>query len=85
MLESALAVLLVWTLAAQQGLSGKLEKVAQQPNNVLVDYYAYRHISIVHFNVPELSVAVAFKYVSDPKGNSGPIILQYFAIIFLLI
>jgi len=67
MLESALTVLLAWTLAAQQGLCGKLEKVAQQPNNVLVDYYAYRHISIVHFNVPELSVAIAFKYVSDPR------------------
>lgn len=63
MLERALAVLLVWTLAVQQGLCGKLEKIAQQPNNVLVDYYAYRHISIIHFNVPELSVAVAFKYV----------------------
>lgn len=71
MLESALTVLLAWTLAAQQGLCGKLEKVAQQPNNVLIDYYAYRHISIVHFNVPELSVAIAFKYVSDPTGNSN--------------
>lgn len=67
MLESAIAVLLAWTLATQQGLCGKLEKIAQQPNNVLVDYYAYRHISIIHFNVPELSVAAAFKYVSHLK------------------
>jgi len=63
MRESALAVLLAWTLAAQQGLCSKLEKIAQQPSNVLVDYYAYRHISIIHFNVPERTVAVAFKYV----------------------
>jgi len=63
MRESALAVLLAWTLAAQQGLCGKLEKIVQQPSNVLVDYYAYRHISIIHFNVPERTVAVVFKYV----------------------
>lgn len=65
MRKSALAVLLAWTLAAQQGLCGKLEKIAQQPNNILVDYYAYRHISIIHFNVPERTVAVVFKYVLD--------------------
>lgn len=68
MRESALALLLAWILAAQQGLCGKLEKIAQQPSNVLEDYYAYRHISIVHFNVPERSVVVVFKYVSDPDG-----------------
>lgn len=66
MRESALAVLLAWILAAQQGLCGKLEKIAQQPSNVLEDYYAYRHISIIHFNVPERSVAIVFKYVSNP-------------------
>lgn len=71
MLESALTVLLAWTLAAQQGLCGKLEKVAQQPNNVLVDYYAYRHISIVHFNVPELSVAIAFKFTAKEEKTGG--------------
>ncbi|XP_029172482.1 post-GPI attachment to proteins factor 6 isoform X3 [Nylanderia fulva] len=71
MLDSVLAVLLVWTLAVQQGLCGKLEKVAQQPNNVLVDYYAYRHISIIHFNVPELSVAVAFKFTTKEEKTGG--------------
>ncbi|KAM0730176.1 Post-GPI attachment to proteins factor 6 [Formica fusca] len=71
MLESALAVLLAWTLATQQGLCGKLEKVAQQPNNVLVDYYAYRHISIIHFKVPELSVAVAFKFTAKEEKTGG--------------
>jgi len=64
MRNSALIVLLAWTLAAQQGLCGKLEKVAEQASNILVDYYAYRHISIIHFDVPERIAAVTFKYVS---------------------
>lgn len=79
MRESILAVLLAWTLAAQQGLCGKLEKIAQQPNNILVDYYAYRHISIIHFNVPERIVAVVFKYVSD-RERIGRI---FFEILYL--
>lgn len=64
MRESALAVLLAWTLAVQQGLCGKLEKIAQQPSNILVDYSDYRHVSLIHFNVPEHTVVVVFKYVS---------------------
>jgi len=64
MRNSALIVLLAWTLAAQQALCGKLEKVAEQASNILVDYYAYRHISIIHFDVPERIAAVTFKYVS---------------------
>lgn len=71
MRESALAVLLAWTLAAQQGLCGKLEKIAQQPSNVLVDYYAYRHVSIIHFNVPERTVAVAFKFTAKEEKTGG--------------
>ncbi|KAG5324721.1 TMM8A factor, partial [Acromyrmex heyeri] len=71
MRESALAVLLAWILAAQQGLCGKLEKIAQQPSNVLVDYYAYRHISIIHFNVPERTVAVAFKFTAKEEKTGG--------------
>ncbi|XP_071562180.1 post-GPI attachment to proteins factor 6 [Temnothorax nylanderi] len=71
MRESALAVLLAWTLAAQQGLCGKLEKIAQQPSNILVDYYAYRHISIIHFNVPERTVAVAFKFMAKEEKTGG--------------
>lgn len=63
MRESVLAVLLAWTLAAQQGLCGNLEKVALRPNNVLEDFSAYRHISIIHFEVPERIVAAVFKYV----------------------
>jgi hypothetical protein len=41
-----------------------LEKIAEQASNVLVDYYAYRHVSIIHFDVPERIAAVTFKYVS---------------------
>ncbi|KAL0110073.1 hypothetical protein PUN28_013603 [Cardiocondyla obscurior] len=71
MRKSALAVLLAWTLAAHQGLCGKLEKIAQQPSNILVDYYAYRHISIIHFNVPERAVAVAFKFTAKEEKTGG--------------
>lgn len=63
MRKSALAVLLAWTLAAQQGLCGKLEKIAQQPSNILMDYTTYGTVSIIHFNVPERTVVVVFKYV----------------------
>lgn len=77
MRESALAVLLAWTLAAQHGLCGKLEKIAQQQSNFLVDYYAYRHISIIHFNVPERTVAVVFKYVSVRKRPVGSSLTFY--------
>ncbi|KAL6256439.1 hypothetical protein P5V15_012552 [Pogonomyrmex californicus] len=71
MRENALAILLAWTLAAQHGLCGKLEKIAQQPSNILVDYYAYRHISIIHFNVPERTVAVAFKFMAKEEKTGG--------------
>lgn len=69
MREIVFVALLAWTLAAQQGLCGKLEKIAQQPSNVLEDYYAYRHVSIIHFDVPERTVAVAFKYVSNQNNR----------------
>lgn len=77
MRESALVVLLAWTLAAHHGLCGKLEKIAQQQSNYLVDYYAYRHISIIHFDVPERTVAVVFKYVSVRKRMVGSPSLLY--------
>ncbi|XP_012226359.1 post-GPI attachment to proteins factor 6 isoform X2 [Linepithema humile] len=71
MRKSALAVLLAWTLAAQQGLCGKLEKIAQQPSNTLVDYSAYRHVSIIHFNVPERVVVVVFKFTAKEEKTGG--------------
>ncbi|XP_011341819.1 post-GPI attachment to proteins factor 6 isoform X2 [Ooceraea biroi] len=71
MRNSALALLLAWTLAAQQGLCGKLEKIAEQASNVLVDYYAYRHVSIIHFDVPERTVAVVFKFTAKEEKTGG--------------
>lgn len=71
MRDSALALLLAWILAAQQGLGGKLEKIAEQTSNILVDYYAYRHISIIHFDVPERIVAVAFKFTAKEEKTGG--------------
>lgn len=54
--------LLTWSLLViHHGSWGKLEKIAQQPNNVLADFIAYRHISIVHFKVPENAVTASFK------------------------
>lgn len=62
MYKGELALLLTWSLAVHQGLCGELEKVAHQPSNVLVDFTAYRHISIVHFSVPENTISALFKY-----------------------
>ncbi|XP_020277842.1 transmembrane protein 8B [Pseudomyrmex gracilis] len=71
MRESVLAVLLAWILAAQQGLCGNLEKVALRPNNILEDFSAYRHISIVHFEVPERIVAAVFKFTAKEEKTGG--------------
>ncbi|XP_043255537.1 post-GPI attachment to proteins factor 6 isoform X2 [Colletes gigas] len=68
---SVLVFLLVWIFSIEEGLCGKLERVAQRPNNVLDDYYAYRHISIVHFNVPDCTVAAAFKFTVKEEKTGG--------------
>ncbi|XP_076283368.1 transmembrane protein 8B [Lasioglossum baleicum] len=62
---------LAWILATQRGLCGKLERVAHRPNVVLDDYYAYRHISIIHFNVPDCTVAAAFRFTVEEVKTGG--------------
>lgn len=69
--ESTLIYLLAWILVAGRGLCGKLEKIAHQPTNVLVDYYGYPHISIIHFNVPDCTVAAAFKFSAKEEKIQG--------------
>ncbi|XP_015440081.1 PREDICTED: transmembrane protein 8A [Dufourea novaeangliae] len=71
MRDSVLVFSLAWILAIHRGLDGKLERVAQRPNVVLDDYYAYRHISIIHFHVPECTVAAAFKFTVQEEKTGG--------------
>ena len=54
----------VLVLILQVQCDGELEKVVSHlPSNILDDYSAYRHISIIHFIVPENSVSALFKWV----------------------
>lgn len=55
-----LLLLAVWGLVSPSWAAWP-EKLAQQPGNILVDFLAYRHVSIVHFDVPENAVSVGFK------------------------
>lgn len=71
MRDSVLVLSLIWILTIEQGLCGKLERAAQRPNNVLDDYYAYRHISIIHFDVPDCTVAAAFKFTVKEEKTGG--------------
>ncbi|XP_032688174.1 transmembrane protein 8B-like isoform X2 [Odontomachus brunneus] len=71
MRKSIFIILLVWAFMAHQGLCGKLKKIAQQPSNMLEDYTAYRHISIIHFNVPEHLIAVTFKFTAKEEKTGG--------------
>ncbi|XP_076666135.1 transmembrane protein 8B [Andrena cerasifolii] len=66
---SVLVLSLAWILGTQQGLCGKL--FAQRPNNVLDDYYAYRHIAIIHFDVPDSTVAATFKFTVKEEKTGG--------------
>ncbi|XP_033323821.1 post-GPI attachment to proteins factor 6 [Megalopta genalis] len=66
-----LAFSLAWILTKEQTLCGKLERVAQRLNVVLDDYYAYRHISIIHFNVPDCTVAAAFRFTVEEEKTGG--------------
>ncbi|XP_033303836.1 transmembrane protein 8B [Bombus bifarius] len=72
MRDIVLVISFAWIFAIQRCLCSKLERVAHQPDNVLSDYYAYRHISIIHFNVPDYTVAAAFKFTAK-EGKSGGI------------
>lgn len=71
MRDSVLVFLLAWIFAIHRGLCGKLERADQRPNNVLDDYYAYRHISIIHFNVPDRTVAAGFKFIVKEEKTGG--------------
>ncbi|XP_076235241.1 transmembrane protein 8B [Calliopsis andreniformis] len=71
MRDSVLVFSLAWILTIEQGLCGKLERAAHRPNNVLDDYYAYRHISIIHFDVPDCTVAAAFKFTAKEEKTGG--------------
>ncbi|XP_017877857.1 transmembrane protein 8B-like [Ceratina calcarata] len=69
MRDSVTIILLVWII--ERGLCGKLERVAHRPDNVLDDYYAYRHVTIIHFNIPDCTVAAAFKFVVKEEKIGG--------------
>ncbi|KOC61960.1 Transmembrane protein 8A, partial [Habropoda laboriosa] len=71
MRDSVLAFSLAWIFVIHSGLCGKLERADQRPNNVLDDYYAYRHISIIHFNVPDRTVAAGFKFIVKEEKTGG--------------
>ncbi|XP_012275962.1 post-GPI attachment to proteins factor 6 [Orussus abietinus] len=69
--KNEVAFLLTCSLVIHHGLCGEFVKVAQQPSNLLVDYYAYRHISIVHFTVPENSVTAVFTFTAKEEKTGG--------------
>ncbi|XP_015591102.1 transmembrane protein 8B isoform X2 [Cephus cinctus] len=66
-----IAPFLIWSLIIQLGLSGNTERISQHPSNILVDFFAYRHISIVHFNIPQNSVAATFKFIAKEERTGG--------------
>ncbi|XP_011504148.1 PREDICTED: transmembrane protein 8B-like [Ceratosolen solmsi marchali] len=53
------------------GCATRTEKLAQQLGNVLVDFIAYRDISIIHFDVPENAFSVGFKFLVKEVKTSG--------------
>ncbi|XP_051160937.1 transmembrane protein 8B [Leptopilina boulardi] len=55
----------------QLGFCGKTTRIAQRPTNILLDFNAYRHISILHFVVPENSASANFKFVAKEEKLSG--------------
>ncbi|KAI4486333.1 hypothetical protein M0802_012352 [Mischocyttarus mexicanus] len=66
-----LIFLLIWSFTIEEGLCITLKRVALQPSNTLDDYYAYRHISIVHFDVPEYSITAGFKFIVKEEKTGG--------------
>lgn len=63
-------VLLIWGLI-HSGYCGRTTRIAQRPSNILLDFNAYRHISILHFVVPENSASANFKFVAKEEKLSG--------------
>ncbi|XP_014598648.1 PREDICTED: transmembrane protein 8B-like [Polistes canadensis] len=66
-----LIFLLIWSFVIEEGLCITLKRVALQPSNPLDDYYAYRHISIIHFDVPEYSITAGFKFIVKEEKTGG--------------
>lgn len=66
-----LIVLLTWSFVIQEGSCGKLKRIALRPSNILDDYYAYRHISIIHFDVPEYTITAGFKFIVKEVKTGG--------------
>ncbi|KAF7396661.1 hypothetical protein HZH66_007523 [Vespula vulgaris] len=66
-----LIVLLIWSFTIQEGSCVKLKRIASQPFNVLDDFYGYRYISIVHFDVPEYSITAGFKFMIKEEKIGG--------------
>lgn len=66
-----LILILIWSFIIQEGSCGKLKKIAIQPFNVLDDFYAYRHISIIHFDVPEYAIKAGFKFIAKEEKTGG--------------
>ncbi|CAB0031652.1 unnamed protein product [Trichogramma brassicae] len=46
-------------------------KIAVRPDNVLMDYLAYRYVSILHFVVPENAVSAVFNFTVYQKKTGG--------------
>ncbi|XP_047353389.1 transmembrane protein 8B-like [Vespa velutina] len=66
-----LIVLLIWSFTIQEGSCIKLKRIALRPSNILDDYYAYRHISIIHFDVPEYTITAGFKFTIKEEKTGG--------------
>ncbi|KAK2583650.1 hypothetical protein KPH14_009585 [Odynerus spinipes] len=66
-----LIVLLIWSFVIQEGSCSKLKRIALQPSNILDDYYAYRHIAVIHFDVPEYTMTAAFKFIVKEEKTGG--------------
>ncbi|XP_057339155.1 transmembrane protein 8B [Microplitis mediator] len=50
---------------------GEFIKISQQPANILEDFFGYRHVSIIHFNVPENVITAAFKFTAKETKTGG--------------
>lgn len=73
--------LLIWNLLVIQMSCNKLEKVLQQPGNLLQDYVGYRQATVIHFNIPEHTVAAEFKWAWYIDLYSSLWFTQHFIII----
>ncbi|KAH0548459.1 transmembrane protein 8B [Cotesia glomerata] len=63
-------LLIIWSLT-NIILCGELTKISQQPSNVLEDFFGYRHISIIHFTIPENVIKAIFKFTAKEAKTGG--------------